>query len=293
MVSGRGSSSRLSFNGQGIIQYEHPKFDTSRHMNTHKPFHHIFKPSGNGFITKGDSAGLYPHHRGIFFGYRDITVGDKEVNIWAGRNGYSEHAEVVEQYAGPVMGGHKVKINWNYENGEPFIEEIREVRAFRQPQGQFLIDFESTLRTVDGPVKLDGDRQHAGVQFRAAEIVSERRDETKYIRPEKVSHVGPTEEIKGEDVYDLPWNAINYVVNENGDRVTVIYMSHPENPDNAEMSERMYGRFGEFYPYEVTENDPLNVKYRFWVKEGEAPSVDSINLKYQAYEKPADIEIQQ
>lgn len=285
------NSSRLSFNGQGVLQYEHPDFDTSRHMNTHKPFHHVFKPTGDEFITKGDSAGLYPHHRGIFFGYRNITVGDKEVNVWAGRNGFSEHAEVIEQYAGPVMGGHEVKIHWKDGDGENFIEERREVRAFRQPEGQSLIDFQSTLRTLGGPVMLDGDRQHAGVHFRAAEIVAERRDETRYIRPANLSHVAATDEIKGEDIYDLPWNAINYVVDESGNKITVAYMSHPENPDDAEMSERLYGRFGEFFPYEVTENDPLNIKYRFWVKEGEAPSVDSLNIKYQSYENPPNVEI--
>ena len=70
---------------------------------------------------------------------------------------------------------------------------------------------------------------------------------------------------------------------------TVVYMSHPGNPDNAEMSERLYGRFGEFFPYYLTVDNPLVVNYRFWIIAGKEPSPEAIDLRYQAYKNPAVI----
>jgi hypothetical protein len=281
-------STRLVKGDKPVIQYEHPVFDADDFYTTQKPFHHVFHPSGNSLITKGDPDGLYPHHRGIFFGYNKVHFNDKEINIWAARNGVSEHAGFVQEFAGPVMGGNIVKIYWKDEEGKSFIEETREVRLFNQDQEEILIDFHSTLRALAGPVRLDGDRQHAGVQFRATEFVANHPEKTKFIRPASWSHLGPSVEIDGKDIYNLPWNAMHYALDESGSGVTVAYMSHPGNPENAEMSERCYGRFGEFFPYTVTANNPLTVNYRFYIKNGEVDS-ESIDLRYKAYENRAEV----
>jgi hypothetical protein len=280
-------SSRLSFGNQPVIQYEHPVFDPDDIEGTRKPFHHIFEPTGNQLITKG-KGGLYPHHRGIFYGYNHIYINGDRIDIWHANHGErSEHAEVIREYAGPVMGGHEVKIYWKDHDGKPFIEEMRDVRVFRQANGETLIDFHSTMRAIDGPVRLEGDRQHAGVQFRAAQSVAENREHSKFIRPSALSHVSPTKEIDGEDMYDLPWNAMHFRIGEKP--VTVAYMSHPENPGKAEMSERLYGRFGEFFPYHLTKDNPLVVNYRFLIIEGQEPSIELLDRRYRNYADPAVI----
>jgi hypothetical protein len=277
-------STRLLYGGNPVMQYEHPVFDPDDIEGTKKPFHHVFEPSGDDFITKG-SGGLYSHHRGIYYGYNHVYINDERVDIWHANEGErSEHAEVIREFTGPVMGGHEVRILWKDRAGNPFIEERRIIRAFRQDSGESLIDFYSVLRATDGPVRLEGDRQHAGVQFRAAQFVADNRDHTRFIRPAAWSHVGPTEEIRGEHMYDLPWNAMHFRINER--QFTVSYMSHPSNPGNAEMSERLYGRFGEFFPYYLDEENALQVNYRFWISEGEPPSVEQIDMRYQGYAHP-------
>ncbi len=278
------NSTRLLFNGNPVIQYEHPVFDPDDIDGTRKPFHHVFEPSGDDLITKGP-GGLYSHHRGIFYGYNHVYINDEQIDIWHANNGErSEHAEIIREFSGPVMGGHEVKILWKDHDGEPFIEETRIIRTYRQGQGESLIDFYSILRAIDGPVRLEGDRQHAGVQFRADQYVADNSEQTKFIRPEAWSHVDPRQEIDGADMYDLPWNAMHFRINE--DPFTVSYMSHPANPDEAEMSERLYGRFGEFFPYELDVNNPLTVNYRFWISEGEEPSVDQLDIRYQGFAFP-------
>ncbi len=282
-------STRLFLDDLPVIQYEHPVFDPDDIEHTKKPFHHIFEPTGNQLITKGP-GGLYSHHRGIFLGYNHVYVGDSEerVDIWHANNGErSEHAEIIDEYSGPVMGGHKLRIYWKDHDGVPFIEEIRDIRVFSQPYGETLIDFHSVLHAIDQPVRLEGDRQHAGVQFRASQYVADNSGFTRFIRPEGLEHIDPVTEIEGADMYNLPWNAMHFIIEESP--FTVAYLSHPSNPGNAEMSERLYGRFGEFFPYHLTENNPLEVYYRFWVTEGQVPEVDNIDLKYRNFADNATI----
>jgi len=235
---------------------------------------------GDHLITKGP-GGLYTHHRGIFFGYNHVYTNERQIDIWHARNGErSEHVEVLKEFEGPVMGGHIVRIQWKNHDGEEFLEEEREIRVFRQSEEAVIVDFQSTLNTVNGPVRLDGDRQHAGVQFRAAQYVADHSDQTAFIRPANLSHIGPNEEIEGEDMMDLPWNAMHFVVDERP--YTVAYLTHPSNPGDAEMSERLYGRFGEFFRYEVTADNPLQVRYRFLIKSGNL-NEDEIERHYSTF----------
>jgi hypothetical protein len=274
-------STQLQFGNQAVLQYVHPEYNPEEVEQTKKPFHHLFDPSGGELITKGP-GGLYTHHRGIFFGYNHVYTNDRRIDIWHARDGErSEHEAVVREFSGPVMGGHIVNILWKNHDGEPFLDENREIRLFKQADDLVIVDFYSTLQTmIDGPVLLDGDRQHAGVQFRAAQYVAEHADQTRYIRPGYLSHREPDDEIDGDDMMDLPWNAIQFVVE--GNPYTVAYLSHTTNPDGAEMSERLYGRFGEFFPYEVTPDQPLTVNYRFIVKSGHLDA-DEIEQHYQHY----------
>ncbi|MEX0684940.1 MAG: DUF6807 family protein [Balneolales bacterium] len=283
-------STQLVLNDQPVISYEYPVYDRDNYSATKKPFHQVYDPLGNGLITKG-LGGLYPHHRGIYFGYNHVYVGesDKQIDIWHARDGErSEHSGFVKEFSGPVMGGHIVSIEWKDHDGVPFIEETREIRVFKQPNGESLIDFKSTLRALDKPVTLGGDRQHAGVQFRAAQEVVENAESTRFIRPSDWSHVDPTTEIEEEDMMNLPWNAMHFQIEDRP--YTVAYISHPDNPDNAEMSERRYGRFGEFIKHELTKDDPFQLSYRFWIKSGQVPDSDVLDLKNKAYANMASVQ---
>ncbi len=282
-----GKSTDLLFAGRPVLRYVFTPFDRSDIEHTKKPFHHVFDSDGSRLITKG-AGGLYSHHRGIFFGYNKSKVGEQVYDTWhAGKGEHQIHRQVLREITGPIVGGHVVKIHWNDREGKPFIEETRRLVAFRQPKDHLLIEFTSTLRPTHGPVSLSGDRQHAGVQFRAAQAVAENKEATRYLRPAKWRDLPPDKEVNTPEHKDLPWNAVQYKL---GDRAyTVAYLSDAKNPGGAEFSERLYGRFGEYFPWELRKDHLLSVRYRWWITAGGDASRDLIERKYEDLASPPEV----
>ncbi len=282
-------TTRLLFGDRAVLEYVHPLFDTNDIENTKKPFHHVFAPDGSRAITKG-VGGLYSHHRGIFFGYNKIQFDGTSLDTWHARNGeHEQHVEFVETAAGPLLGSQTLRIHWNDRDGEPFAKEVRRVRAFRQPDDTMLIEFETDLRTEREKVILDGDRQHAGVQFRAAQYVADHEKETRYLRPKAWADLPPDQQINTPEHKNLPWNAAKFSV-EN-EKYTVVYITHPDNPSDAFFSERLYGRFGEFFRYELTPDNPLHAQYRWWIAASQDIDRDQIESRYHDFANPPEVQL--
>ncbi|MGL4462928.1 MAG: DUF6807 family protein, partial [Planctomycetia bacterium] len=279
----------LSIGGRQTLRYDYTPFDAKDVENTKKPFHQVFDPNGSRLITKG-VGGKFPHHRGIYFGYSKCGVDGQTYDTWHCFKGEHQlHRGVAAAVAGAVVGGHTVKIDWNDRQGKPFIEESRTLRVYHQPTDHLLIDVESTLTATRGDVTLNGDRQHAGLQFRAAAEVNENQKETRYLRPAGWAELPASKEYNGADFVGLPWNALQYPL---GDRkYTVAYLSHPANPKKAEFSERLYGRFGEFFSYTLKQGEPLTVRYRFWITADGDATRDTIEARHADFASPIVAEL--
>jgi hypothetical protein len=149
-----------------------------------------------------------------------------------------------------------------------FAREERELTVYHVPGGQ-LVEFASKVRSTDGKVKVDGDPQHAGFHFRAAQEVAEKtKNQTYYLRPDGKDKPGATRNWPADKQHvNLPWDAMSFVLG--GQRYTAAYLDKPTNPKEARFSERDYGRFGSYFVTEFTQPKPLTVNYRIWLQEGE------------------------
>src|SRR5262249_19664265 len=129
--------------------------------------------------------GQYPHHRGIYFGFNNISYGDgKKADVWHCRNGeHTTHEKILSTEAGPLFGRHTLQIAWNGQDGKLFANEKRELTVYNLPGGK-LIEFDSILTTPLDKVRLDGDPQHAGFHFRANSAMEKNTKETFFIRPD-------------------------------------------------------------------------------------------------------------
>jgi hypothetical protein len=301
-----GEYSELRFHERPVLRYVCLPFDDStkeKRELTSKVFHHLYDSAGKEFLTKG-TGGEYPHHRGLFYGFKAAygetpTIADtwhcpppstdpKKPMLEA----HQAHEKILSSEAGPVLGRHRVQIAWHGAGNERFAVEERELTVYNVPGGQ-LVQFASRLKSVAGTVKLDGDPQHAGFHFRASNEVAvaakAKKSGTYFLRPdgkgdEETERNWPQEKRH----VDLPWNAMSFVVG--GKRYTVAYFDRPENPKEARFSERTYGRIGSYFVAEFDDKKPLLVAYRLWLQEGEMEG-DGVASKAANFATPVKVAV--
>lgn len=283
----------LVFNGRPVLRYMYAKLDETTKESrsaTFKPYHHVFDPAGKRLITKGP-GGLFPHHRGLYFGFNKISYGQKQTaDTWHCNNGeFQSHEKVLASEVGPVLGRHTLQIDWHGKDGKVFAQETREMTAFNTTGGT-LIEFATRLDSLAGPIKLDGDPQHAGFQFRATQDVPDKtKAQTYYLRPDGKGEPGKFRNWPNDKQHvNLPWHALSIVLDDQ--RYTVAMLDRPENPKEARFSERDYGRFGSYFEYEIDAKKALELNYRVWVQGGEM-TVPQVTRLGEAFAMPAEVKV--
>jgi len=271
-----GHHTDLMIGERKIMTYHYERLDESTpasRVRTYKVFHHVYSPKGDRIVTGGlneDPKVHSPHHRGIFYGFNRITYGNgKTADTWHCIDGaFQQHERFLASEQGPVLGRHRVDLSWHGKDAA-FAEEERELTVYNVPGGH-LIEFASRLRSASGRVRIDGDPQHAGFQFRAHnDVDAYTTNETIYVRPDGIGKPGETRNWNPQThqgPVNLPWNAMSFVLG--AQRYTVAYLDHPGNPKEARFSEREYGRFGSYFEYTIEPDKPLTVNYRLWLQEG-------------------------
>jgi len=291
-----GDHDDLLFGDRAVLRYMYHPLDESSpyaRLETFKPYHHVFDPTGEILLTKGP-GGLWPHHHGVFYGFREVTYdGDKKCDIWHCPAAFQQHAAFLASEAGPVLARQLLEINWIAEpklskgatGDDPnrtFAKEQRELTVYNIPGGT-LIEFASRLNAILPAVHLDGDPQHSGLHFRASEDVHSLADkQTYFLRPdgkgpltEHEDKANPGDETRNWDAktkdprtVNMPWDAMSFVVG--GRRYTVAYLDNKNNPKESRGSERAYGRIGSYFVADLTDTQkPLDVDYRLWIQAGE------------------------
>ena len=269
-----GKHTDLQYEGKNIVRYIYEAMDPKDRERTYKPFHHVYQSNGKNFLTKGP-GGRYTHHRGIYYGFAKCKAQNKDgkavgVDTWHCRGGYQQHKEVLAQEASKDKAWHKVAIEWRVDDGTVFAIEHRTLAFTFGDDGALVVDFISSLQPTQDKIRVDGDPQHAGFQFRASNEVAEKtKGQTYYIRPGTGKDApGKTKNWGGDkDMTNLLWKAQSLVVG--GNRYTTLYLDSTGNPKPSFYSERDYGRFGSYFATDVTKDKPLQVKYRLNIKAGE------------------------
>ena len=284
----------LLFDGRKVTRYMYA-YDTSspqRTFETYKPLHHVFDALGKNLLTNGPDgehpytkAIKYPHHRGIFIGWNRLEFGGKRFDLWHMSGVAQVHQKFLEMAAGPVLARSSSLINWNDKGGEAMIAERRQVTVFGQSEPTILLlEFQSELKAVRGDVFLNGDPEHAGMQYRAHNDVATGGKDV------KATYLFHGDGIDPKKDRDLPWAAMSCGLN--GRRYSVQHMNHPDNPKQTLYSAyRDYGRFGAFFKKKIGAGDTLTLRYRILVVEGEMPKRGELAKKYSEFVDGPKVEV--
>lgn len=285
-----------------VLIYMNAPYDESSaeaRNRTYKAFHHLYDPTGRELVTNGghtdklppDTKLLYPHHRGLYFGFNKITYDQgKKADVWhCQKDDHISHQKFLAEESGSILGRHRVLLHWHGSGKEVFAHEEREVSAIAVSGGT-LIEWSTLLKTAGGPVMLNGDPQHAGFQFRAAnEVAAKHEKETYFLRPDGKGKPGETRNWPDQKQHvNLPWNAMSFVIGEQ--RYTVAYLDHPTNPKEARHSERAYGRFGYYFTHELTKEKPLRLVYRLRLQRGEM-TAEQVERLHRDFAEPPTVEV--
>jgi hypothetical protein len=197
------------------------------------------------------------------------------------------HQKFEELKAGPTMAQSTALIHWNAKDGKPMLVEHRRIIVYRQSDPTvIMLDFLTELRAVRGDVLLDGDPEHAGIQYRAHNDVAAAGKEG------KATYLFHKDGIDPKKDHDLPWVAMSYGL-ESG-RYVVQHMNHPNNPKPTIYSAyRDYGRFGAFFKKEITQDTGLTLRYRIIVSRGDMPERQRLAERYSAFVAGAKVEVRQ
>ena len=261
--------------GKPLVRYMYAFDDSDARTreSTYKAYHHVFDPSGQNVITKGP-GGKFTHHRGIFIGWSKLGHAGKRYDTWHMKNSSIVHRKFVRTEATADRASVTSLIHWNNPEGEPMIEETRTLTVhFTDDTAHLLADFETELKAVNGDVELNGDPEHAGVQYRPHnDVVSNKSSKYTF----------HADDVNPKSDRDLPWVALTYQVNEGV--YTVQHMRHPDNPGKSLYSAyRDYGRFGNFFVTTIPDGETLTLRYRFRIITGEAPPRTELARQWKLY----------
>ncbi len=277
----------ILFGGKPVARYMYA-YDTStkeKAHETYKVYTHVLDGDGKEPITKG-SGGLYPHHRGIFIGWNRLGYDEKKrCDSWHMNGCTQVHQKFLEKTAGPILARWTALIHWNDRDGKPIIMEERTTTVFRQPEPTIaLICHRSKLGAPRSDVRLDGDPEHAGCQYRPHNEVAENKS-ARYQFPDDKITTGNVRKAQ-----DLPWAGLEYEVR--GEKYSVTHLNHPENPkETAYSAYRDYGRFGAFPRAEIKKGDTLILRYHFWVVRGEMQPRERMQEAWWAFAERPGVEV--
>jgi Methane oxygenase PmoA len=243
-----------------VFAYEPAHLD-----DTLRPYLHLFGFHEEGFVTKG-LGGLYPHQRGLFLGWERTGFGGKTYDFWSCNGVVQRQAGFLRdrEMEGPVVARDSAMTEWLTRDNQVVLRDSREYATWHTLGMEFVLDVTVTLEAPNGPVTLDGDANHGGLQFRASNEVRGRAIETSFLR----SRDG--KRLRGDAWAGLDWATMIFHIGSHA--YAVSDLSFPDNPGPTLFATRDYGRIGTFFAGSVQPGKPLVFRNRFLFQEAAARS---------------------
>ena len=241
-----------------------------------KPFLHVYGTKGElltnpGAGPDGKDFGRYPHHRGIYIGWRIIS--DGQFDLWHIHKGEIMRVKKIKNAKATESGVTIVAdIEWRTgkvgKSDDLLISETRTLVISQNNAGRTQVDFHTEL-TAARDLTLGGDLQHAGCHFRAhTEVANKSTKYTSYLWEPEGKKAGNGKILSKE----WKWNRLQFPIG--GNWYSATQFNSPHQPVE-ELSWRDYGRFGFFFKKDLKKGETQKLAYRFHITPSQAPQLES------------------
>jgi hypothetical protein len=250
-------------------------------------FHPIYGLDGE--ILTDDFPKDHPYHRGLYFAWPHIKIGDKEYELWTSRGELQQrfrHWLTKETSAS----GAKLGIENGWMIGDELaVREQIWVNVYPAIGDSRAIDVQATWTPIDEPLTLSGaeGKSYGGFNFRFGP-----RTKTTITVPENTTLPAGVTAVAGRVSGDLlvtklPWaDFVGDFHGAKGQSGAAIFV-HPAHPDYPPTwMTRHYGLVSVGWPgvepQTFPANQPITCQYRVWIHRG-SPSAAEIQKAYDAY----------
>jgi hypothetical protein len=210
----------------------------------------------DGEVLTDDFPKDHYHHRGLFWAWPHVRVGEREYDLWMLRGIRQQFVRWTEKKAGrdgAVLG---VENGWYVGDRRVVKEEVRLTVAPADERGR-TIDVELRLTALDGPVSLRGadGKGYGGLSLRFAP------------RTETTVTTADGRPRRDLNLARLGWADLSATFDGRTSGVAVfVRRDHPDYP--PAWITREYGFLGVGWPGELRPGREVVLRYRLWVHRG-------------------------
>jgi hypothetical protein len=238
----------------------------------------------DGTVLTEDFPDDHPHHRGIFWTWHQIVIGDKRVGDgWSCENISWEVYEVGGKQEDSTLYTQTYwkSPNWTNDQGEqvPFLRENNRIKVHSVTENHRIIDFEISLLALVPDLKIGGSEDAKGYGGFSVRMKL----------PEDIQFTSTDGEVTAqtEAVEAGPWMDMSGSLAANGGKAGMVVIAHPDNPPPQDqwilrtkdsMQNPVYpGR----EPVLISDKEPTVLRYRLIIYDGEL-SREEITDQYEA-----------
>ena len=228
----------------------------------------------NGEVLTDDFPKDHFHHRGLSWMWLVVEVAGKKYDLWTIKGIRDHTIKLLDAQSSPDSATLKMANAWITDGGSKVLDETVTITAHKAEADGRAIDLEISLNPVDQPVTLDSSATgYSGINLRFAP-----RQDTVIV----TSSGKADKDVNRERYY---WSDLSGKFGGSKGFSGIAIFDNPANPSYPTgWSNRFYGILGPSFtgiqPVTIKPGEPLVIKYRVWVHEGDSSGVPAA---YQDY----------
>jgi len=240
----------------------------------------------DGTVLTEDFPDDHPHHRGIFWAWHQILIGDKRIGDgWSCEDISWEVYEAGGQQEDSTLYTQTYwkSPNWTNAPGEqaPFLSEKTSIKIYPSRGNHRMLDFKISLLALVPELKIGGSEDEKGYGGFSVRMKL----------PDDIQFASTDGEVtaRTEAVEAGPWMDMSGSLAANGDKAGIVVIAHPDNPppQNEWILRTKNSMQNPVYPGRepvlISDKEPTVLRYRLIIYNGEL-SREEITDQYEAME---------